>query len=92
MSPRFCLLAYPFAYPFTVEYKNVAIEQVYDDTITTSKAKKGDPIPEPLKLDLSEFDGKLRVFSRLSILFADNAISLVTVSTLTDLTCIKLSP
>lgn len=60
-----------------MEYKNVAIEQIYDDTKTDPKDKKSDPIPEPLKLDIlhEEFQGKLKLFNRLTIIFSENAVS-----------------
>lgn len=60
-----------------MEYKNVAIEQIYDDTKAVSKDKKSDPIPEPLKLDIlqQEFQGKLKIFNRLTIIFSENAVS-----------------
>lgn len=64
---------------FAVNYQNVAIEQIYDDIKTDSKEKKNDPIPEPLQLDLKEFEGKLKVFHRLTVIFKDNAVSLVLV-------------
>lgn len=62
-------------------YRNVAIEQIYDDTATDTKAKKVDPIPNPLDLGfLKEFKGKLRIFNRITIIFTENSVSLVTVS------------
>lgn len=62
-------------------YRNVAIEQIYNDTTTDTKAKKVDPIPEPLDLKfLEEFKGKLRIFNRITIIFSENSVSLVTVN------------
>jgi len=62
-----------------LEYKNVALEQIYDDTKTSSKDKKTDPIPEPMDISfLKEFEGKIRIFRRLSIIFNDNSVALVT--------------
>lgn len=64
-----------------VGYRNVAIEQIYNDTTTDTKAKKVDPIPEPLDLKfLEEFKGKLRIFNRITIIFSENSVSLVTVN------------
>ena len=66
----------------SVGYKIVAIEQIYDDTSTSSKEKKGDPIPEPLKLNIDEFKGKLQIFHRLTVIFNDNSVALVIVGSL----------
>jgi hypothetical protein len=59
-----------------VRYKNVAIEQVYDDTKIVA-VKNVDPIPPPVDLDalIKEFKGKLRILSRLSVIYADTNIS-----------------
>ncbi|XP_063702133.1 ribonuclease P protein subunit p30 [Culicoides brevitarsis] len=63
-----------------LEYKNVAIEQIYNDVTTDQKAKKNDPIPEPLDLSIfeEEFKGKLKIFNRISVIFAENSVSLTT--------------
>lgn len=63
-----------------MDYKVVAIEQVYNDVETDSKAKKVDPILEPIVLDLKEFEGKLKIYHRLTIIFNNNAVTLVLVS------------
>uniref|UniRef100_A0A336LWP6 CSON006410 protein n=1 Tax=Culicoides sonorensis TaxID=179676 RepID=A0A336LWP6_CULSO len=60
-------------------YRNVAIEQIYNDTTTDTKTKKFDPIPPPLDMKLfEEFKGKLRIFNRITIIFSENSVSLVT--------------
>lgn len=63
-----------------VGYKNVAIEQIYDD-IESKKPEKGKrpsdqfPVPVSLKFLEEEFEGKLKFFSRLTIIYADQAIT-----------------
>ncbi|XP_065083811.1 ribonuclease P protein subunit p30 [Ochlerotatus camptorhynchus] len=58
-------------------YKNVAIEQIYDHD---SSDKKGDPIPVPIDLKplSKELDGRLRLLNRLTIIYTEGTITLVT--------------
>lgn len=58
-------------------YKNVAIEQIYDHD---SCDKKGDTIPAPVDLKpLSEkLNGRLILLNRLTIIYSENTITLIT--------------
>ncbi|XP_062552674.1 ribonuclease P protein subunit p30 [Armigeres subalbatus] len=58
-------------------YKNVAIEQIYDHD---SCDKKGDTIPAPIDLKpLSEkLNGRLILLNRLTIIYSENTITLIT--------------
>ncbi|XP_058447661.1 ribonuclease P protein subunit p30 [Malaya genurostris] len=59
-------------------YKNVAIEQVYDH-INNPGDKKNDPIPAAADLSIlsKELKGHLRLLNRLTIIYADNSVTLI---------------
>lgn len=56
---------------FLVDFKNVAIEQIYKHG--NISAKGGDPIPAPAKLDdlLEKTKRKLYLFNRLTVVYSD---------------------
>lgn len=58
-------------------YKNVAIEQIYNHE---NSDKKGDPIPAPVDLKplSKELGGRLRLLNRLTIIYTEGTITLVT--------------
>ncbi|XP_058817680.1 ribonuclease P protein subunit p30 [Topomyia yanbarensis] len=60
-------------------YKNVAIEQVYDH-VNHPGDKKNDPIPVAADLNIFNKDlkGHLRLLNRLTIIYADSSVTLVT--------------
>ncbi|EAT46637.1 AAEL002232-PA [Aedes aegypti] len=58
-------------------FKNVAIEQIYNHD---SCDKKGDPIPDPIDLKplSKELNGRLRLLNRLTIVYTEANVTLVT--------------
>lgn len=60
-------------------YKNVAVEQIFDH-INHSGDKRNDPIPVPVDLSAinKELKGRLRLLNRLTIIYAEASVTLVT--------------
>ncbi|KAL1398133.1 hypothetical protein pipiens_009213 [Culex pipiens pipiens] len=60
-------------------YKNVAIEQTYDH-VNNNGSKKSDPIPPAVDLTniSKELKGKLQLLNRITIVYSDASVTLVT--------------